>query len=649
MSQNTQESNGKCENSCSSCGSDIFEKKEPMWKHKKALLLFFSLVALSAGLYFESTTSDALYPHALYLLVIAVAGNEIVLRAWKALRKMRFDMNVLMSIAAIAAFAAGYAEEGASVIFLFAVAQFLEDYAGERARNSISALLKLAPETARLKRSGKETEVHVGELKIGDIVIVKPGDRIPIDGIVAKGQSYVNEASITGESAPSAKRVSSKVYTGTLNGEGYLEVRVTKPSDQTLLSRIAEIVENAEKQKSKTERFVDRFASIYTPVVIIASVAVAVVPTVAFGQSFDIWFYRALVLLVTACPCALAISTPVSLISGITAASRNGLLVKGGDYLEEAGKAKAVVFDKTGTLTQGVFEVVDVVPLNNHGEAELLRIAASLETHSIHPLGKAIVQKASGRLYRVSRFKSHTGKGLEGTINGREYFIGNLKLPITIEETSKALMIKMESEGRTAVILATRKKAIGIITISDKPRDEAAQVIQELSSMGVTPIMLTGDNKETASAVAHQLGIRHFHAGLLPEQKLAEVKRLNEKYGSVMVVGDGVNDAPALAAASVGVAMGAIGSDVAIETADVAIMKDDLTRVPFLIKLGRKTQNVVKQNIAASVLVKTSIALMALFGLVSLWVAVAIGDMGLSLLVILNALRIGITRLRTSY
>ena len=637
------------EKSCSCCAVDIFEKKEPLWRQKKVLILSVSLIALSIGMYLEFVLLKELYAHIFYLIVMIIAGYEIVKRALSSLLKKRFDMNFLMITAAIGAFLTGHAEEGASVIFLFAAAEFLEDYAGERARNSIAALLKLAPETARTKIDGKEVEIDVHKLQIGNIVIIKPGDMIPIDGVVSLGHSYVNEAPITGESVPTVKKEGKEVYAGTINGEGYLEVRVTKPSNQTIISKIATIVENAEKQKSKTEKFVDKFASIYTPLVILASVLIVIIPVLLFGQSFDTWFYRALVLLVTACPCALAISTPVSLVSGITAASKNGLLVKGGDYLEEAGKTKAMILDKTGTLTAGVFEVVEIISLNGYDEAQIIKLAASLESKSTHPIGLEIVKKAPKEQYLVSKFTSLTGKGLQGTINNIEYFIGNTKLPVSIDKKTTEIMINLEKQGKSVVLLSTKEKAIGVIAVADRLKKEAPSLIEELKKLGIVPIMLTGDNKETAQAIASQLGITHFHAGLLPEEKLVEVNKLKEKHGSVMMVGDGVNDAPALAAASVGVAMGAIGSDVAIETADIAIMKDDLTKIPFLIKLGRKTMLVVKENIIASIGIKATIGVLAFLGIVSLWIAVAAGDMGLSLIVIINALRLAITKLRTEF
>ncbi|MFA4983469.1 MAG: cation-translocating P-type ATPase, partial [Candidatus Micrarchaeia archaeon] len=624
---------------CSCCATDIFEEKPPLWRQNKAVLLLSSLLLLGIGLYVEFALFQELLAHILYLAVVLLAGQEIIGRAWSALLRRRLDMNFLMVFAAAAAFASGHAEEAASIIFLFAVAEFLEDYAGERARNSIAALLKLAPETARVRRNGREATVHVHELAIGDTVIVKPGDRIPIDGVVHAGSSYVNQAPITGESRPVGKRKGDPLYAGTINEQGYLELKVTKKSGQTMLARIASIVENAQKQKSKTERFVDTFASYYTPLVIAAAVAVAVLPTLLFGQPFETWFYRALVLLVVSCPCALAISTPVSLVSSIASAARNGVLVKGGAYVEETGKAKAIILDKTGTLTTGEFEVEDVIAVNSHSKEELLRIAASLESASTHPIAAAILRKASMPLYKVSRFSSMAGKGLRGTISGREYFIGNLKLPVKIDDDSVRRMLELESEGKTVVVVSTREKVVGLISISDHLREGAAEAVAELGALGVTPVMLTGDNRETAQAIAKRLGIRHFHAGLLPEQKLAEVRRLKKKYGSVIMVGDGVNDAPALAAADVGIAMGAIGSDVAIETADVALMGDDISKLPYFVKLSRKTMMVVKENIAVSILVKGSFAVLAFFGLATLWMAVAAGDMGLSLLVIMNALR----------
>ncbi|MFA6329425.1 MAG: cation-translocating P-type ATPase [Candidatus Micrarchaeia archaeon] len=634
----------ECSGACT-CGSGGEpEEKGPLWKQKTVAVLAFSLVVLAMGLYFEFFLGEELLGHVLYLAVVISSGKDILARAWTSLLGKRLDMNVLIAVSAAGAFLSGHAEEGASVIFLFAIAEFLEEYAEERSRDSIAKLLSLAPDTARVRKGGQETEVDVRRLAVGDVVIVKHGDKVPVDGKVVRGASHVNEAPITGESTPQVKRVGDSVYAGTINGDGYLEVRVAKASGQTIISKIAKFVEDARKQKSKTERFVDKFASYYTPLVIIASVAVAVVPTLVFGQPFGDWFYRALVLLVAACPCALAISTPVSLVSSLTSAARNGLLVKGGDYLEEASRARAVVFDKTGTLTKGVFEVDDVVPVNGFGRNELLEIAASLESSSSHPIAAAILRKAPKKLRPVSGFASVTGKGVRGTINGTEYSIGNLKLPVQISASSKDVFVRLEREGKTVVAVSKGRSVIGMISISDRIRPEARRVVSELVGLGITPIMLTGDNEETAKAVSKKTGIAIFRSGMLPQDKLAEVNRLKREYGKVIFVGDGINDTPALAAANVGMAMGAIGSDVAIETADIAIMNDDLNRIPFLIRQSRKTMVVVKENVGVSILVKGSVGVMAVLGMTSLWVAVAVGDMGLSLLVILNALRLGLTK-----
>lgn len=638
----------KCDSiGCSSCGSG--ETKEPGWKKEKALHLGAALVLLLIGLYLEFLQSQELPAHAAYLVVAVLAGHEIILRALKSVAQRRLDMNVLMTIAATGAFLIGHAEEGASVLFLFAIAEFLEEYAAEKSRNSIGQLLKLTPQTARLRKIGKVIRIDVHQLKVGDVVVVKPGDQVPIDGVVVLGESFVNQAPITGESTPVKKKRQDAVYAGTLNKEGYLEIRVTKNSEKTLLSRIQETVENAQKNKSNTEKFVDKFATYYTPAVIALAALVAIVPPLLLDEAFDPWIYRSLVLLVAACPCALAISTPVSLVSSLTSAARNGVLIKGGAYVEQASKTKAIVLDKTGTLTRGVFEVDQIVPLNGYTKEELLKIAASIEAHSTHPIAEAIVKIGPRRVHAAKNFHSMTGKGLRGTIQGTEYFIGSLRLPVPVSEKARKTLQELEAQGKTVVLIGTKKEAMGILSISDKIREEAPKAIQDLKSLGVTPVMITGDNQQTAKAIASQLGIEHYHAGLLPEEKLKEIEKLKAQHGSVMMVGDGVNDAPALATADVGVAMGAIGTDTAIETADIAIMRDDLSRLPYLIKLSRKTMTIVKENIAASILVKGGTGLLAIPGFISLWIAVAVGDMGLSLAVILNALRIGNSKLRTRF
>ena len=631
--------------SCSACATDIFEEKEPLWKQKKILIMLAAGIILAIGLYLEFLTKQNMLAQILFLIVVAVSGYDIIKKGLLSLLKKQLGMNFLITIAAIGAFLIGHGEEGAAVIFLFFIAEFLEDYAAERARKSISSLLELAPETAVVKRNGKEIKVHVQEIKVGDILIIKPGDRIPLDGTVIKGASSVNQAPITGESMPVTKTKGEAVFAGTINEEGYLEIRVTKKSDDTTLSKIVKLVEEAQKQKSKTEVFIDKFAKYYTPTVIVLAALVMIIPTLVFGLPFSEWFYKALVLLVISCPCALAISTPVSMVSGITSAAKNGVLIKGGNFIEEVRNVKVMVFDKTGTLTEGKPEITDVVALNKYSKPELLQIAACLESKSKHPLAEAIVESAEKKgikLANVCNFKSIAGKGVKGSIKRKVFFIGNMSLfknkNITIPDK---LIKRFESKGKTTVLVGNRSRIIGIITLMDKVRPASSKTIKELKNKGIRTVMLTGDNKRVAKAIAKKLAIDEYYAELLPEDKVKIIEKLLKEHEHVVMVGDGVNDAPALAKAHVGIAMGAIGSDVAIETADIALMHDDLSKINYLIDLSKKTMSVVKQNVSVSILIKSSFAILAFPGIITLWLAVAVGDMGLSLAVILNALRIG--------
>ncbi|MCM2325600.1 MAG: cadmium-translocating P-type ATPase [Candidatus Woesearchaeota archaeon] len=628
---------------CSSCSSD--EEQDPSWKKKKIVVIVVSGILLLAGLYLEQIMSEHSASQVIFFLVTLFAGYQIIKKGLASAMKFRFDMNFLMSLAAFGAFIIGEGAEGASVMFLYFLAEFLEEYAAERSRKSIGALLNLTPETAIILRDGKETKVHVQEIKIGDILVVKPGDKIPIDGVVSSGSSSINQASITGESMPASKKIGDEVFAGTINEEGYLEIKATKASNQTVLSKIIKLVENAEKEKSKTEIFIDRFARYYTPIVILISVLVFVVPVFILKLPFETWFYRSLVLLVVSCPCALAISTPVSMVSAITSAAKNGVLIKGGSYIEEMKTVKVIVFDKTGTLTEGKPEVTDVISLNKHSEKELLEIAASLESKSNHPIAQAISaysNKNGVKKHDVEHFHAVSGKGLHGNIKGRYYHIGKSDEFLDSKlKTPKAMIEKLEDEGKTAVIIASKDHVVGIIAVMDKLRETAGETISNLKKRGLRTVMLTGDNERVAHAISEKIGIDEHYAGLLPEEKVKKIDEFLEKYECVAMVGDGVNDAPALAKAHVGIAMGAIGSDVAIETADIALMHDDLSKVEYLVSLSNKTLLIVKQNIFISIIVKGSFAILAFPGLVPLWLAVAAGDMGLSLIVIGNALRIG--------
>jgi Cd2+/Zn2+-exporting ATPase len=633
------------EESCSVCATDIFEEKGPLWRQKEVLIIVIAGGVFGVGLYFNFALRLSMAAQVLFLIAALVAGYRIITKGVRSLVRGRLDMNFLMTIAAAGAFVIGHGEEGASVLLLFFLAEFLEDYAGDRARESVAALLRLAPETATVIRDGKEEIVHAHEVGVGELIAVKPGDKIPLDGVVARGTSSVNQAPITGESILVMKSEGDEVFAGTINERGYLEVRITKRSDETILSKIVQLVDAAQRQKSPTEAFVDRFARYYTPAVIGLAVLVVAIPPLLLGLPFTDWFYKGLVLLVVSCPCAMAISTPVSMVSGLTSAAKNGALIKGGSTIEEIKNVKVMVFDKTGTLTEGRLEVVDIINLNGASEHKVLQIAASLESKSNHPIAEAILARAAARnveLIPVSRFKSVTGKGLIGTVDGRMYSIGNRNFFTgTGGATPDEVIEQMENEGKTIVLVGSDSQIIGVLGLMDTIRDASFDTIRALRDERIRTVMLTGDNERAARTIANRLAIDEYYAELLPEDKVIRIADLLKKYEHVAMVGDGVNDAPALAKAHVGIAMGAIGSDVAIETADIALMHDDLSKVSYLINLSKKTMAIVKQNISASIIIKGSFAVLTFPGFITLWLAVAVGDMGLSLAVILNALRIG--------
>ena len=621
-------------------------------------IAIFSGVLLTVGLILEFTSSQQIYSpishenlaHLLYIVVIVVAGYRIFRSAFSALLQRRVEMNLLMSIATIGAFLIGHAEEGASVIFLFFIAEFLEDYSVQRARNSVTALLNLAPEEAFVRRNGNEVRMHVHDLSIGETILVKPGGKVPLDGVVTAGDSSVDESPLTGESIPVSKRSGSEVYAGTINLDGFLEIEVTKLSDQTQIARVVELVKEAQRNKSPTERFVDRFAGRYTPTVISLALLTAILPPLLFGESLITGVYRALVLLVLSCPCALAISTPVTMVSAIAGAARNGVLVKSARAIEAVSKLRVVAFDKTGTLTQGKLMVTSVVPLNGRSKSNVLAVASSLESKSSHPIATAITEEATGQgveLQSIGDFRAIPGVGVEGSIGSEAYLMGNVTMFLNRGIPYPELMVtELQEAGKTVILVgrSNQKETIGIIALADDIRPEAVQAVKELRRLGIETVMISGDNNSTATAIAGKIGIDHFHAQLLPEEKVEEVEFLAKRFGGAAMVGDGINDAPALAKANVGIAMGAIGTDVALGTADVALMNDEVSKVGYLVSLGRKTMRVIKQNIWASILVKGGLMILAFIGLVSLWMAVAIGDMGLSLAVILNAMRIATIR-----
>jgi len=615
-----------------------------IWKDKRIKVVAISSVLFFSGLFFKFILGMPILSIVFLLATFAFSGYRIVKDGLYALIFQRkVTINFLVSLAAVGSFLIGHLEEGAAVIFLFYIAEFLESYSSEKARRSIASLMKLFPEVATVKKDGKEFRVPVSQVKVNDVVVVRPGEKIPLDGIVIGGVSTVNQAPITGESLPITKEVGDEVYAGTINYEGYLEIRITKESGETLLSRIIKFVREAQKRKSPIERFVDKFSRYYTPLVISLAIVVAAIPVLVLGGLLSEWIYRALILLVVACPCALAISTPVAMVSAITNAAKNGVLIKGSNYIEQISRARVFAFDKTGTLTEGRLEVSGIIPFDAERK-KVLALAASIEAFSEHPIAKAIIEKSKQervKLLSVSKFRAFPGEGATGEIDGEKFYVGNMRMfkKLGVAPSSNQIE-KIESEGKTVIIVGNEGKILGLIAVRDKIRSSVAEALVKLKNKGIKVVMLTGDNKGTAEAVSRELGVDEFYAELLPEEKVQIIQELASRYGHVVMVGDGVNDAPALAAASVGIAMGVIGSDIALEMADVALMEDDLSKVPYLAELCGKTLRIVKENITASILIKGAFAVLAVLGLVSLWLAVAVGDMGLSLAVIFNAIRL---------
>lgn len=588
----------------------------------------------------------------LFAAAIVSGGWFILPKAIRAARRFALDMNVLMSIAVAGAAAIGEWQEGAAVAFLFALSELLESFSVARARKAISSLMKLSPSTALLKEGNSFREVPVEEVKPDDVIAIKSGSRIPLDGEVIDGESTVDQAPITGESVPVEKKKGDVVFAGTINGAGSLDVRVTKLSSDTTLAKIIHLVEEAQSQKAPSQRFVDVFAKYYTPSVMVLALLVLLVPTLLFHGPWFTWIYRALVLLVIACPCALVISTPVSIVSGLTAMARRGVLIKGGAFLEAIGKLRALALDKTGTITEGKPRVTKVHALDPASENEIVRIAAAIDSHSEHPLAQAVVDYAQTQhidLVRSENYKAHSGRGASGKIDNHEYFVGNHRFTHELAVCSaeiERILGQIESEAQSVVVVGhmphpgCKGEVLGILAVGDAVRANAKDAVLALHKAGVRKIvMLSGDNQRTVYAIAKQAGIDEALGDLLPDQKVERIKELMRRERYVGMVGDGVNDAPAMAIATVGIAMGAAGTDTAIETADVALMKDDLAKIAETVVLGRRTVRVIQANIIFALIVKAVFLVLAVLGYTSLWLAIA-ADTGATLVVIANALRL---------
>jgi Cd2+/Zn2+-exporting ATPase len=685
-------------------GYEVVDEDEPhdptaVWKSSRAIRTFLGAILMVTGVAFEwlvpglNTTIATVLGVDLgldwlaYVGAATIAGSEIVRNGYYSIRNWSLDIDLLMTGGILGALAVNLPFEAATLAVLFSIAELLERYSMDRARGSLRELMELSPETATVLRDGEERVIPAEEVAVGDRVVVRPGEKVPVDGIIREGDSALDESPITGESVPADKGPGDEVYAGSLTEAGYLEIEATARAEESTIARVIELVENAEGKQTETEQFVDRFAAVYTPIVVAGALATMTIPPLVIGGPFTEWFVRGLTLLVIACPCAFVISTPVSVVSGLTSAARNGVLIKGGTHLEAMGEVEAVAVDKTGTLTTGNLGVTDVIGLNGNSESEVLACAGALERRSEHPIATAIVdyvdQTLSGTKREITDFEAITGEGVRAELDGLTHYAGKpalfaelgFDLHHTHLESDGGVVIagveqvdnesalgeelstcehgsyldlvsetipRLQREGKTVVLVGTEDELEGVIAISDTVRPEAGWAVERLKAQGIKRVvMLTGDNERTARAIGREVGVDEVRADLLPEQKVAAVNELREQYdGGVAMVGDGINDAPALATASVGIAMGAAGTDAALETADIALMADDLSRLPYLYDLSTSARSVIRQNIWSSLGVKLLLAVGAPFGYVSVLVAIVVGDMGMSLGVTGNAMRL---------
>ncbi|GGK20103.1 copper-translocating P-type ATPase [Caldalkalibacillus thermarum] len=632
----------------------------PLWRNKGTQRTILSSALLILGWTFYLVYGEGnTYSWLAFASSIVIGGYALFIQGLKNLLQLRFDMKTLMTVAIFGAAAIGEWGEGAMVVVLFAISEALETYSMDKARQSIRSLMGIAPKEAVIRREGEEMQVPVEEIRVGDIMIVKPGQKIAMDGRVVKGFSTVNQGAITGESIPVAKSKGDEVFAGTLNEDGVLEVEVTKKSEDTTIAKIIHLVEEAQSERAPSQAFIDRFAKYYTPIVMLIALAVITIPPSFFGGDWHDWIYRGLALLVVACPCALVISTPVAIVTAIGHAARHGVLIKGGVYLEQAGTLSAVAFDKTGTLTKGVPEVTDIIPYQDtrsqteslhQDNREWFSLAAAIERWSQHPLAAAIVRKAEQKgydlsTYKVENFRSITGKGVFATVNGKLYYVGSPgmvreMLPTVLTQDVLDQIGSLQEEGKTVMLVGTRERLLGLIAVRDEIRHSSQRIIDQLHKLGIKKtVMLTGDNQRTAAAIGKQVGISEVKAELLPEDKLRVIKHLKQHDHKVAMVGDGVNDAPALAAADIGIAMGGAGTDTAMETADIVFMADDISKLPFTVRLSRKALQVIKQNVAFSLGIKLVAMLLIIPGWLTLWLAI-LADVGATLLVTLNGMRL---------
>lgn len=615
--------------------------KGGLWR--PALGLVCAIAAEAVGYFAPETMAFKIAGMSLATIAIGLAGFSVYKKGMSALLHAKLNINALMSIAVTGAFLIGQWPEAAMVMALYAIAELIEARSVERARNAIKSLMALAPDMADVQQPDETwLAVPVGEVQLGAIARVHPGERLPLDGIVIRGSSAVNQAPVTGESIPVDKQAGDPVFAGTINESGAIEFRVTALSTNTTLARIIHAVEEAQSKQAPTQRFVDRFAAIYTPGVFVMAVTIAFAGPFVFGWGWMLAAYKALVLLVIACPCALVISTPVTVVSGLTAAARRGILIKGGVFLERLCHIKAIALDKTGTITEGKPRLVSNDAWNGHARAQLESIAAAMAHASDHPVSKAIAAGLPGSDLKAVGIKALPGRGIEAQVEDKTYVLGNHRLIEDRNQCSReleTLLVSHEQQGHTVTMLAGESGVMAVFAVADTIRPSSPRAIAELAELGVVSIMLTGDNQKTADAIAAEAGIKESRGSLLPEDKLRAIKTMQARYGLTAMTGDGINDAPALAQADIGVAMGGAGTDAAMEAADMVVMNDDLQRIPEAVRLSRRTVVVLRQNISLALTIKAVFFALAVFGSATMWMAV-FADMGASLIVVANGLRL---------
>ena len=622
---------------------ELEEEEESFFEEKFWYFIIPSLVFLGISITLEFLTEAVLLSQILAIVSILLSGYGILKEAIEDVLSRRITANILMLVAGVASFFILHGQEGATAILLYAIAEYLEELTTDKSRNAIKELLELAPDEALLKTEEGYEFIPTPEVKIGDIVGIKPGMKVPIDGKIVKGESYVDESAITGESLPIFKSINDEIFAASINSDSFIEIEVIRDSSNTVVAKIAESIKLARQNKSKSERFIEKFARYYTPIILISSLIVMFIPPLLFSLDFNIWFYRGLILLVVSCPCALTLSTPLANIAALTKLAKEGILVKGNKFIEKAKTIELIAFDKTGTLTEGNLKVFDIFEYTIDKE-EIIKIAASLEVLSEHPIGKAIVHQAKLMdlsLYTVDSFKIIKGKGIKGEIHGENYYVGSKRYLEELKfDLPEGIFEDIELSGTIPILIGTNNKILGIITIRDVLRVSAPLLVEGLKKRGFKSVMISGDNQIVCNTIGACLDIDSSYGELLPDQKLEEIKKLKQKYKGVAMVGDGINDAPALALSDLGIAIGASATDLTLETADVIIMSDDLKKILTFFDISKKTNRIIRQNIWTSIIVKVAFAVLTVIGLMTLWLAVGIGDMGVSLLVLINGMTI---------